>query len=87
MSKPIECRDNLKYVVLASVLKIPPNLLLDCRCACYGVYGGEYLMTSWAYEWEYELSKYTPILKQSPYFINQKKDAISTDTLFKRVDN
>lgn len=85
MSKPIERCDKLKLVVLASILKIPPDLLLDCRCAYYGIYGAH--MISWGAKWDHEMLKYTSILKQSPYFIRQMRDHISTDTIFKLVDN
>lgn len=75
-------RDNLKAVIIASLLQIPADLLLDCRCSYYKI-SDEY-MISWQYSWNYDLSRYNKDLEKSPYFIKQKRDHVSVDTIFRK---
>ena len=75
-------RHNLERVTLASLLQIPADLLLDCRCCYYKVADG--YMISWGIEWRNELSEYNEDLKKSPYFVKQIIVHNSIDTLFKK---
>ena len=74
-------RNKLQCIFVTNLLQIPADLLLDCRCCYYTMYGGEYVI-SWDHSWDFELSKYNKILRKSPFFIRQVRCPVSTETYF-----